>query len=89
MKKRFRYFVRKGWKVVEVPRKNLYDYENDPVNFGNTKHYLEIRKWCDNMFPKDTWEGTLHSDNTMSHPGVKRFAFREHKYASMFILKWL
>jgi hypothetical protein len=84
MKRRFRFYARKGWEVVEVSRANLYKWSEDDVDFGDTRHYKEIRTWCNDRFPKDSWEGTITHYN-----GVKKFAFKNPKYATMFRLQWL
>ena len=83
MKKRFRYYARHGWDVVEVNRANLYKYKEDG-EFGNKRHYVDMRTWCNDTFPKDSWEATLDIGNR----GIKKFAFKEGKFATMFRLKW-
>jgi len=88
MKRRFRYYIRQGWSIVEVPRTNLYDFEVS-VDFGNMKHYKEIRTWCNERFAPNTWEGTMHGDSGTSKPGIKRFAFKNSEDATFFTLQWL
>lgn len=84
MKKRFRYYARHGWDVVEVKRANLYKLQEDDGEFGNRRHYDEMRLWCSKTFPKDSWQATIDA----SYAGVKKFAFKEGKFATMFRLKW-
>lgn len=84
MKKRFRNYVRNGWDVVVVGRTNLYKLYEDDGEFGNHRHYKEMRTWCNDTFPKGSWQATL--DNGTS--GLKKFAFKEGKFATMFRLKW-
>lgn len=84
MKKRFRFYARNGWEVVEVDRANLWQWDSDDKGFGNERHYKDMRSWCNQRLPKDSWEGTLGGAN-----GVKKFAFRHPKHATMFRLQWL
>ncbi len=86
MKRRFRYFTRSGWYVAEVPRTNLYMFGDE--DWGNIRHYKEIREWCEQTFNPGTWESTLHGDSATIKPGVKRFAFQHETDRTMFLLKW-
>lgn len=87
MKRRFRQCVRGGWEVVEITRANLYKLFQEE-DWGDERHYKEIRAWCDNTFPKDVWEGTFQPFNINSR-GTKRFAFKHPKHATLFKLKWI
>jgi len=84
MKKRFRYYARNGWEVVEVDRANLYRWEDTGNSFGNDHHYNDMRTWCNQRLPKNVWEGTLGGSS-----GVKKFAFKNPKHATMFRMQWL
>jgi hypothetical protein len=83
MKKRFRYYARNGWDVVEVDRANLYKVYED-VFFGDDLHYRDMRTWCNDRLPKNSWEATRQPNK-----GTKKFAFKNSKYATMFRLQWL
>lgn len=83
MKRRFRYYARQGWEVVEVNRANLYQWDGDGDDFGNDRHYKEMHSWCNNLLPQDAWTGTI-----IHNSGIKKFAFKNPKYATMFRLKW-
>lgn len=83
MKKRFRHYKRRGWEIVEIGRANLYKLYED-IDFGNHRHYVDMRTWCNDTFPKDSWEATI--DRTVN--GKKRFAFANPKYATLFRMKW-
>lgn len=83
MKKRFRYYSRQGWDVVEIGRANLYKLYEDEL-FGNQLHYRDMRTWCNDTFPKGTWEATIDR----SYEGKKKFVFKESKYATLFRMKW-
>ena len=87
MKRRFRNFLRSGWYEAEIPRANLYRWEDDP-EWGNRRHYKEIREWCEQTFAPGPWESTLHGDTGTTRPGVKRFAFQHESDRTMFVLKW-
>lgn len=90
MKHRFRNYVRHGWTVVEVPRQNLYDYnQHTQEDFGNRKHYQEICKWCAKNFGDGSWVATIHAFSGTDKPGLKRFAFKSPKHAMLFTIKWL
>lgn len=90
MKFRFRNYVRQGWTVVEVPRQNLYDYnQHTQEEFGNRKHYQEICEWCAKNFSAGTWVATIHAFSGTDKPGTKRFAFKHPKHATLFTIKWL
>lgn len=83
MKKRIRKLIRQdNWQVVEIPRANLYKLFDNVDEWGNQKHYKEIRTWCANTFPKNSWEASLGSN-------VKKFVFKEDKHAMLFKLKWI
>ncbi len=84
MKKRFRHYARHGWTLVEVGRANLYKLHEDDKEFGNGRHYIEMRSWCNNTFPKGSWEATLEKPYT----GKKKFVFKDPKYATLFRMKW-
>lgn len=87
MKFRYRNYIRNGWHEVEIPRQNLYDWDNDFSNakFGNVKHYQDICAWCGKHIPPGKWVSSLH---TPGKPGVKRFAFADEKYITLFRLMW-
>ena len=84
MKKRFRHYARHGWDVVKIDRANLYKLYEDDGDFGNKRHYIDMRSWCNERFPKGSWEATLD----LSGRGLKKFAFKEGKFATMFRLTW-
>ena len=74
MKARIRTLVRsQGWTLVETRH----------VEF---RTYREMRAWCKNTFPKDTWEGKSTSD--IFSTGPKKFVFKRPSDATMFTLKW-
>lgn len=87
MKRRFRYYARSGWEVVEVSRANLYKVFQEE-DWGDEHHYKEIRTWCNDTFPKDSWEGTFQPYGSDTK-GTKRFVFKHPKHATLFKLKWL
>lgn len=90
MKFRFRNYVRQGWTVVEVPRQNLYEYDQySQEDFGNRKHYQDICRWCAENFKDGSWVATIHAFSGTDRPGVKRFAFKHPKHATLFTIKWL
>lgn len=83
MKRRFRYYARQGWEVVEVDRANLYDWSEDAVDFGNARHYKEMHNWCAKHVPQGVWASTITVND-----GIKKFAFKNPKYATLFRLHW-
>ena len=92
MKFRFRNYVRQGWEVVEVPRTNLYNWniDNTEAKIGNRKHYQDICNWCAKNFKDGNWVSTIHnSDAAGKNVGIKRFAFRNAKHATLFRMQWL
>lgn len=93
MKFRFRNYMRKGWEVVEVPRANLYGWDPSNMNteekIGNQNHYREMCKWCSERFQQGTWVATIHAFSGTDRPGVKRFAFKTAKHATLFRMQWL
>ncbi len=76
--------LRQGWTKVEVPRTNLFEYNIDGEYFGNYRHFKIIVDWCLNTYENDTWRARIWPQS-----GVKKFAFKNQKDATMFILKWL
>lgn len=95
MKHRFRNYMKKGWTVVEVNRKNLYGWNPSSTTqsldekIGNQRHYLEMCRWCGDTFQEGTWAATMHAFNGNDRPGLKRFAFKNPKHATLFTIKWL
>jgi hypothetical protein len=95
MKKRFRKLVREGWHVVQLNRKNLWNYKQDSTisdDWGDEHHYRHIRSWCASTFPKGGWEGRLLPNNWFKDSSgsvvTKEFAFKNEKDKTMFVLKW-
>jgi hypothetical protein len=85
MKRRFRYYFRRGWHTVKVDRANVWNYEQvNSDSFGNDAHYNALFAWCKNTFPDDSWVSRISGPT-----GSKEFAFREQKHANWFSLKWL
>lgn len=95
MKHRFRNYMRLGWEVVEVPRRNLYGYtpysgySYTEEKLGNQKHYRELCEWCGKNFKQGTWTATIHAFSGTDKPGIKRFAFKTPSHATLFRMKWL
>lgn len=92
MKQRIRKLVRSGWSLVELPC--LPDVVADDVNFGqfpsdpNPSHYRTLISWCENNVPKNEWFATFAKDNysVRNRSVMKRFVFKDAKYASWFSL---
>jgi len=87
MKRRFRTFVRSGWYLAEVPRTNLWRWQeaaqsNNDIEWGSEAHYRHIRSWCHGTFGKNTWEGR------MLPTGCKEFVFQKEKDRTLFLLKF-
>ena len=86
MKKRFRHLIRSGWHLAEVPRSNLWQWQEAQLDknleWGSNAHYRCIRTWCNNTFVKDTWEGRVLRTET------KEFIFQNEKDKTLFLLKW-
>ena len=45
--------------------------------------YWDMRRWCEQMFGSNDWDGSLRG-----HTGVK-FAFKNHKDAMLFTMRWI
>ena len=88
MKRRFRHYLRQGWHIARVPRMNLYDYAHSE-EWGNDKHYREIRDWCSQQFNQRDWDSRLFAGSGTHAPGVKEFAFKNAEDLLMFKLKWV
>jgi hypothetical protein len=86
-RRRFRGHIREGWHIVDVPRKNLYDYSQSK-DWGNSKHYKEIRTWCEQQFVDGNWDSRIFSGAGSSKPGIKQFAFKKAEDLLMFKLMW-
>jgi hypothetical protein len=84
MAKRFRYYFRQGWHVVNVDRANVWNWEKDNQEFGNDAHFKALNLWCEQSFPKDAWVSRYRN-----WQGEKEFVFKEEKHANWFKLKWL
>ena len=55
-----------------------------PVNVElNNLLYWDLRRWCEQTFEADTWDGSLHGNT-----GVK-FVFAREADAMLFKLRWL
>ena len=83
MKRRFRYYARQGWEVVKIDRANLYKWSESSTDFGDDLHYKDMYRWCATHVPQDVWASTIIVNN-----GVKKFAFKNPKYATLFRLQW-
>lgn len=83
--KKFRSYARNNWKVVSVPRANLYKWESSDKP-GDLLHYRDMVVWCYTHFPKNEWISRFYKDQS-GNP-VKKFAFKEDMYATLFMLKW-
>ena len=86
-RRRFRTYIRQGWHIVDVPRKNLYDYRRSK-DWGNARHYNKIRDWCEQHFSSADWDSRIFADAGSSKPGVKQFAFKHQEDLLMFKLMW-
>ncbi len=75
--------LRNGWIEVKIPRTNLYKYFDNGLYFGDSRHFNELTDWCNQTFENDQWLATL-----IRSSGFKKFAFKNQKDATMFILKW-
>jgi hypothetical protein len=84
-KKRFRYYFRQGWHIVNVDRANVWNHENaSSDDWGNLAQFNFINAWCKKTFPDDAWVSRVSGPN-----GNKEYAFKEQKHANWFRLKWL
>lgn len=77
--------MRQGWTIVAIPKVDNIDYRID----SNAKHFQEMNEWCNKYIPYSAWKSTIHAPSGNLAPGLKRFAFKEPKYATLFALKWL
>ncbi len=96
MKKRFRKVVRQGWYTVRLDRANLWNWNQQnqqTKEIGDDAHYRIIRKWCNDTFVKDTWEGRFINKSwwrdTSNSVVTKEFAFKNEKDKTFFMLKWM
>lgn len=83
MRRRFRYYERKGWHLVKVPKPSEVVWTTG--GSVNERFYQELRTWCHSTLVGGTWEGTMQ-DN----PGNDnyRFLFEHEADATLFALKW-
>ena len=89
MKRRFRQLQKQGWYIIQVPRKNMWNFSmNWSVPWGNEAHYKMLRDWCHETFDKGEWEGTLCAEGTGIKPGTKRFCFKDEQAKLLFALRW-
>lgn len=93
MKKRFRKYVRKGWHLAQVERKNLWNFNKsrtDKEQWGDEEHYRHLRAWCARTFAKNSWEGRLmpNAQWATGEPVTKEFVFAHERDKLMFMLKW-
>jgi len=95
MKRRFRTYARDGWEIVQVPRvKDDWHPQRDMRyrycgnSDRNVQHYAEIVKWCEERMDYTQFASTLHATSGTGFAGMKRFAFKNKKHATMFRLKW-
>ena len=87
MKRRFRYYIRHGWHIVDVPEvggDTHYMTQNNP----NMMQYVDMRTWCHSNVAKGEWDGTLHAGSGTPNPNHKRFAFKNAEDKLMFTLRW-
>lgn len=70
------------WITVQVPRTNLYKWRTHTLSFGNHVHYEEIYKWCQTYFANCDWTSGVNDQ------GIKHFAFKDPKCATLFRLRW-
>jgi hypothetical protein len=93
MKKRFRKYVREGWYLAQVERKNLWNFNkgrSDKEQWGDEEHYRHLRAWCAKTFAKNSWEGRLlpNAHWATGEPVTKEFVFAHERDKLMFMLKW-
>lgn len=70
-RRRVRALIRQhGWTVVDI--------DSEKYN------YWDLRTWCNNTFPPDTWEGSLRGP-----VGHSRFVFARGADATLFSLRWI
>lgn len=92
MKRRIRTLARKGWGLVQVDpltadQAAKYSLPVDP-NFGpipinlDHRHYRDLCDWCNSNVPDSEWASSFTQ-------GRKRFAFKDHKFATWFKLMTL
>lgn len=93
-KRRIRTLIRQGWVEVNVPRKNLYEY--DPLNpdkaWGDNVYMKEIIAWCQERYQPEDYIYSMPTNSYENRynyqPCFKRFVFRRESDAVMFKLKW-
>lgn len=80
-----------GWTIVEVLRQNLYNYQYNhgwnfvyEIEWGDEAHFNEICLWCEKTFPNNEWSGIQLEDQK-----IKKFAFKQEKWATLFKIKWV
>ena len=88
MKRRLRYYKRKGWHEIEVPGLDDGDWYFNLAK-KNEAQFKEIISWCETAFPKAEYAFGLIAQNGTDRPGAKRFYFKDEKHAMWFKLKWL
>jgi hypothetical protein len=72
------------WHKLVLPRKNLYGWVQGLERVGNHIHYREIKEWCYDHLPKGKWQSYIEGET-----GKKVFLFKEEKYLTLFLLKWM
>ena len=85
MKRRIRTLVRAGWHLVEV-KSIEEEHVWLTVPTRDTNEYQKLISWCIRNVPDDSWQASLHSAHGTARPGVKRFVFKDEKYAAWFRL---
>lgn len=88
MKRRFRQLQKKGWHIINVPRKNMWQFDLHSNEWGNEAHYKMLREWCHENFAKGEWEATMCAEGTGIKPGTKRFCFKDDQAKLIFALRW-
>lgn len=88
MKKRMRYYLRRGWVCIELPTDeiNVFHFLKDP-NYDLSQTYHNMVSWCKRMFKESDWHSGLGGGS--GNPNVNRFVFRNQRDATLFALKWV
>jgi hypothetical protein len=63
-----------------------YNWHLHEIKSVEVEKYIEMRRWCNKTFAKNTWQGKDYGGNLTW--GTKKFAFEKESDKLMFLLKW-
>lgn len=97
-KRTIRTLIRQGWTEIQVPRKNLYNYDpnlgimHHHKDFGDHVYMQDIIDWCQQRFDSRHYSyamppKTLWCRQYDHRP--KRFVFKNSQDAVMFAMRWV